>query len=537
MIGAPFTRIVVLFVLLAAGLAHAAQTQPSVRELLDRPGLVQLPDDPDELFDVAAVRRFYSQRGFQPAWTGPGCRAALQSLIGAIEDSESHGLQAHDYHLDGLIGSGRCDATRELLATDAWLALAAHLHAGRVNPLTVEPDWTATRPTIDAVALLERALTEGDVAGALERLAPRDPLYAELRQTLARYRGYAARSGWVGIEAGPTLHRGDGGIRVEQLRARLQLSGLLEADAETDASASATFDEPLENAVRAFQRRTNLEPDGAVGALTLAQLNRRATNRIDQARANLERLRWLPEDMGRRHIRVNIADYRLEAWADGAIERVHQVIVGKQYRSTPSFSGRIDHLVFSPWWEVPRSLAVKDKLPLFRRDPDALARLGYVVIDRDGRVVDPAGIDWKALSANNFPYRLRQRPGPKNALGAVKFLFPNSHNVYLHDTSDPGLFGHVRRSFSSGCIRVESALDLAQWVLAPMPEWTRKHIDAAATAGVEQSVVLAEPVPVHLLYMTAVSDGNGGVRFIDDLYDRDPALITALDRAPPIVTH
>lgn len=527
-------HILLLFALLAMPLAQAAPTEPSVRDLLERPGLVQLPDDPDELFDASAVRRFYTRRGFQPAWTGPGCQAALQQLIGAIENSESHGLQARDYHMDGLLGPGRCDATRELLATDAWLALAAHLHAGRVNPLTVEPNWTATRPTIDAVALLEQALAAGDVAGALERLAPHDPLYAALREALATYRGYAARGGWVGIAPGPTLRRGDSGVRVGQLRARLQLSGLLEADAGTDATD--TFDEAVENAVRVFQRRTNLEPDGVVGTRTLAQLNRRASNRIDQARANLERLRWLPEDMGRRHIRVNIADYRLEAWADGAVERLHQVIVGRQYRSTPSFSDRITRLVFSPWWEVPRSLAVKDKLPLFRRDPGALARFGYVVIDRNGNEVDPAGIDWKALSANNFPYRLRQRPGPKNALGAVKFLFPNSHNVYLHDTSDPGLFSHVRRSFSSGCIRVESALDLAQWVLAPMPEWTRERIDAAAAAGVEQTVVLREPVPVHLLYLTAVSDGNEGVRFIDDLYDRDPALIAALDRAPPVLT-
>jgi L,D-transpeptidase YcbB len=536
-IGRCLARATLLAFLLVLGLAHASPTGPGVRELLERPGQVQLPDDPDPLFDAVAVRRFYTQREFRPAWTGPDCRAALQSLIGAIENSESHGLQARDYHLDGLLGPGRCDATRELLATDAWLALAAHLHAGRVDPLSVEPNWTATRPSIDAVAILEQALNDGDVAGALERLAPRDPLYAELRLTLARYRGYAARGGWVGVEAGPALRRGDTGIRVEHLRARLTLSGLLDAKAETDADTDAGFDESVENAVRAFQRRTNLEPDGVVGRLTLTQLNRRAVNRIDQTRANLERLRWLPEDMGRRHIRVNIADYRLEAWANGSIERVHQVIVGKQYRSTPSFSGLMTRLVFSPWWEVPRSLAVRDKLPLFRRDPDALARFGYEVIDRNGEVVDPAGIDWKSLSANHFPYRLRQHPGPLNALGAVKFMFPNAHNVYLHDTSNPELFAHVRRSFSSGCIRVESALDLAQWVLATSPQWTRARIDEAAAAGEEQTVVLAEPIPVHLLYLTAVSDGKGGVRFVDDLYDRDPALIAALDRAPAVATH
>ncbi len=537
MSGRHLAGVVVLLLLLAGGPIHAASTDPGMRELLERPGLVQLPDDPDELFDSDAVRRFYTRRGFQPAWTGPGCQAALQSLIGAIENSESHGLQAHDYHLDGLIGAGRCDATRELLATDAWLALAAHLHAGRVDPLTVEPDWTATRPSIDAVALLEQALSAGDVAGALERLAPRDPLYAELRKTLVRFRGYVARGGWRGIDAGPTLRPGDTGIRVEQLRARLQLSGLLEAGTVTETDADTRFDESMEAAVRAFQRRTNLEPDGLVGSLTLAHLNRRAIDRIAQVRANLERLRWLPEDMGDRQIRINIADFRLEAWANGSIERVHQVIVGQLYRSTPSFSGKITHLIFSPWWEVPRSLAVRDKLPLFKRDPGAPARLGYVVVDRNGNVVDPSGIDWKTLSARNFPYRLRQRPGPLNALGAVKFMFPNKHNVYLHDTSTPALFGHVRRSFSSGCIRVESVLDLAQWLLAPMPEWTRERIDAAATAGEEQTVVLVEPVAVHLLYLTAVSDGNGGVRFIDDLYQRDPSLISALDRSPPAADH
>lgn len=528
------TRVILLFGLLTGMWSHAASPEPGVRELLDGSGLVQLPDDPDELFDAQAVRRFYTRRGFRPAWTGPGCQAAFQSLIGAIENSETHGLQAHDYHLDGLIGSGRCDATRELLATDAWLALAAHLHAGRVDPLTVEPDWTATRPNIDAVALLEQALIDNDVAGALEGLAPRDPLYGELRETLARFRGYAAQNRWSGIEPGPTLRLGDSGIRVEQLRARLMLSSLLEAD--SDDSSDPSFDISVESAVRAFQRRANLEPDGVVGELTLAQLNLRATDRIDQVRANLERMRWLPADMGRRYIRVNIADYRLEAWANGAIEQVHQVIVGQQYRRTPSFSGAITYLVFSPWWEVPRSLAVKDKLPMFRRDPAAVVRGGYEVIDRNGAVVNPAGINWKALSSGDFPYRLRQRPGPQNALGGVKFMFPNAHNVYLHDTSNPALFGRVRRSFSSGCIRVESPLDLAQWVLAPMTDWTAERIQAAATSGTEQTVTLSDPVPVHLLYQTAVSDGKGGVRFIDDIYQRDPELITALDRAPPVKT-
>lgn len=542
--------------MLGAGLLQASALDPSVRELLEHPGSVQLRGSAAELFDADAVRRFYQGRDFQPAWTGPGCQVALQTLVGAIEDAESHGLHSRDYHLEDLLGPDHCDATRELLATDAWLALAAHLYAGRVDPLTVEPDWTATRPSMDSVALLEQALAAGDVAGTLDRLASHDPLYVELRKTLTRFRGYAAIGRWTGVDAGPTLRLGDTGIRVAQLRVRLRLSGLLGVetaaeseteteiqteiqsagfiDTETNADTDAIFDENLEAAVRAFQRRANLEPDGVVGTLTLLQLSHRASDRIDQIRANLERLRWLPDEMGRRNIRVNIADFQLEAWADGAIVRVHQVIVGQLYRRTPSFSGKITHLVLSPWWEVPRSLALRDKLPLFKRDSSAVTRAGYVVVDREGDVVSPTDIDWKTMSSSNFPYRLRQRPGPKNALGAVKFMFPNKHNVYLHDTSSPALFSRVRRSFSSGCIRVESALDLAQWLLEPMPEWTRERIDAAAIAGTERTVLLAEPVAVHLLYLTAVFDGNGGVRFVDDIYLRDPALIAALDRAPPL---
>jgi murein L,D-transpeptidase YcbB/YkuD len=519
-----------LVVLMPWAQALAASAEPTIRQLLGPTAAPALPGGPDRLFDAAAVRSFYLQRDFRPAWTGPDCQAALTALVEAIAGVDSHGLTARDYHLDSLLGPDRCQASRDLLATDAWLALAAHLHAGRVDPLTVEPDWTAIRPRIDAVALLQQALADGDVGAALERLAPAAPLYAQLRAALARYRGYQGRGGWVGVDTGPALRLGDGGIRVDQLRARLALAGLLAPD---PAAEGAPFDLALDAAVRAFQRRSNLEPDGIVGALTLDQLNRRARDRIDQLRANLERVRWLPADSGARHLRVNIADFRLEAWAGGRIERVHRVIVGQQYRRTPSFSGTLTHLVFSPWWEVPHSLAVRDKLPQFRRDPGAVERLGYQVLDRAGEPVDPAGIDWSALSARQFPYRLRQRPGPLNALGQVKFMFPNRHSVYLHDTPSRSLFEHVRRDFSSGCIRVESALELAHWLLQPLPGWSPERIDAVATASVETTVRLDPPVAVHLLYQTAVDDGAGGIRLIDDIYRRDPELVAALDRAPP----
>jgi L,D-transpeptidase YcbB len=518
--------------LMAAPPVPATTPEPSVEELLSGRFDAGLGDDGRTLLDPAAVRRFYQWRDYRPAWTGPGCQAAMAALIEVILGADQHGLHPDDYHLHALVGPERCRASRELLATDAWLALAAHLHAGRVDPLTVEPDWTATRPEIDAVVLLERALAQGNVAGELESLAPTHPFYSDLRRDLLRFRDYAQRGNWAGIESGPTLRLDDEGPRVQQLRARLALSGLIQPPDPGDPVESR-FDPTLEAALKVFQQRANLEPDGIAGPQTLAQLDRRAADRIAQIRVNLERMRWLPADLGQRHIRVNIADFRLEAWADGRIERVHQVIVGQLYRRTPSFSGTMTHVVLNPWWETPHSLAVRDKLPQFRRSPQDVQRLGFEVLDRNGVRVDAAAIDWHAVPASGFPYRLRQRPGPQNALGRVKFMFPNSHNVYLHDTPGQALFGRVRRDFSSGCIRVEHALDLAEWVLENTPGWSRQRIDAAASGASDVSVLLREIIPVHLLYLTAVADGAGGVRLIDDIYGRDPALIAALDRPPP----
>ena len=509
--------------------------EPSIEELLNGHIDPALGDHGRTLLDPASVRRFYQRRDYQPAWTGPGCQAAMSALIDVIGAADQHGLRPADYHLHGLVASDRCAASRELLATDAWLALAAHLHAGRVDPVTVEPDWTATRPDIDAVVLLEHALATDNVNGVLETLAPTLPFYADLRRDLLRFRDYAQRGNWAGIESGSTLRLGDEGPRVRQLRARLALSGLIQPPTADDP-AEDRFDETLETALRAFQRRANLEPDGIAGPRTLDQLNRRAADRIAQIRANLERMRWLPADLGHRHIRVNIADFRLEAWADGRVERVHQVIVGQLYRRTPSFSGTMTHLVLNPWWETPQSLAGRDKLPQFRRNPGDVQRLGFQVLDRSGTPVDATTIDWTAVPASGFPYRLRQRPGPQNALGRVKFMFPNAHNVYLHDTPGQTLFGRVRRDFSSGCIRVEHALDLAEWVLMNTPGWSRERIDAAAVGTSDIAVPLREHLPVHLLYLTAVSDGAGGVRLIDDIYGRDPPLSTALEQPPPRAT-
>jgi murein L,D-transpeptidase YcbB/YkuD len=280
----------------------------------------------------------------------------------------------------------------------------------------------------------------------------------------------------------------------------------------------------------AYQSRLNLEPDGVAGRMTLAQLARGPAARVEQLKVNLERWRWLPADLGTRHLRVNIADFRLEAWNAGQVERVHRVVVGTGYRQTPSFSARMRYVVLNPWWEVPRRLATQDKLPLFQRDPEAFDRGGYALLDPQGQAVDASQVDFSQLSRHRFPFRLRQQPGPSNALGQVKLIFPNKHDVYLHDTPTRGLFARVRRSFSSGCIRVDDVLGLTEWVLAAVGGVDRARLDALIASGAEMRVDLAEPLPVHLLYLTVVDNGEGGVRFIDDLYGRDARVLEALER-------
>lgn len=516
-----------LLALLVASTAALADVRGELAARLGPPG-APLAIDGVRLRDAVAVRRFYAGREHAPAWTGPDCAQAIVELSGAIEAAATHGLDPDDYHRAALAGTALCESDREIVATDAFLMLAAHLAGGRIDPVTVEPSWNARRPDLDLVALLEGALAGNRVAATLDSLAPADPLYAVLRDELARLRAVVAAGGWVLPAEGPTLREGDRGPRVSEIRARLAAEGWPLADAD-DPEA---FDASLAEAVRAFQVRANLEADGVVGRQTLDELRRGPEARIGQVRVNLERLRWLPAELGERHLLVDVADFRVEAREGGRTVRVHRVIVGREQRQSPSFSAPMTHVVLNPWWEVPRRLAVRDKLPQFQRDPGAAVRLGFEAVDASGRRVDVAGIDWKAYSPGNFPFRLRQRPGPDNALGDVKLMLPNRHDVYLHDTPARGLFARARRDFSSGCIRVEDALGLTEWVLEGT-DWDRARIDAVVATDTPTEVRLAAPLPVHLVYRTAALDAAGRVRLLADPYGRDAVLLAALERAPP----
>lgn len=517
----------------------AAATEPVAEALRLRIEALLAPGDhgaAGHLVAAEGLPRFYAERLYRPAWTGagrPGARAA--SLRRWIERSARHGLDPEDYHAAELARlAGRATAGSEpallaeldLLHSDAFLTLGEHLVHGRIQPETLDSQWAADRREVDLPALLQKAIADDAVAAALDSLVPAHASYTALVDSLERFRDLAARGGWVDVADGPMLTVGDRDPRVVALRQRLAATEEMAPTAEEDL-----FDEELALAVRSFQQRHGLAVDTKVGPRTLEALRVPAATRAAQIVLNLERWRWLPRTLGERFILVNIPSYSLHVFEGREQVMTMRVIVGRPYRRTPVFSDLVRYLVLNPTWEVPRSIAVLDELPLIRKDPGFLARMGFRVLTgwgADERVVDPARVDWSALGPGNFPYRLRQEPGPYNALGRIKFMFPNTFNVYLHDTPSRQLFDAAQRDFSSGCIRIDRPLDLAEYVLRGDPRWTRTALEATIAGGRTETVPLPSPLPIHLQYWTAWADANGTMHFRRDLYGRDARLEAAL---------
>jgi murein L,D-transpeptidase YcbB/YkuD len=485
------------------------------------------------------LARFYAQRAYQPAWIDQhGARPGAETLRNVLAAADREGLRPKDYHLTQL--EARRQEVRniqapytplvlhrlidlELLCTDAFLLYASHARSGRLNPAMVEKEWHLERHDVDPdlAALLQHALTTNTIAESLHRLLPHHPVYTGLRQALSRYRRLAAQGGWPQVPAGPAMHQGEQSQRVAALRARLLASGDLSAPGTTPDVT--LFDTTLAQAVRTFQQRHGFDPDGVAGPQMVAALNVPVEERIRQLETSMERWRWVPRELGARYILVNIANFALEVMEHHRPVLTMRTIVGRPDRRTPVLQGAISHLVLSPYWHVPPRIALQDKLPLIRKNPGYLARHGFQVF-RGQQAVNPATINWSQVTRQHFPYTLRQRPGASNALGRVKFMFPNPFDVYLHDTSSRELFRESVRAFSSGCIRLEKPLELAAYLLREEPGWTPDKIKAASERQHEQVVHVATPLPVYLLYWTAWADADGHVHFRPDLYERDAAL-------------
>ena len=444
----------------------------------------------ERICDPAGLRTFYARREHRAAWDDRSTAALLAAIDALAED----GLEPARYHREALLRLPQ-DAERDVLATDAFLTAAAHLSAGVTDPQFARPAWCAPPPKIDAAAILQSALDDGTIGETLPRFAVRHEGYLRLRKALAAYRELARNGGWPLVPKGRALRPGHDDPRVAVLRRRLQ-----------SPSDGTLFDAEVEELVRHFQSHHGITVDGIVGPETLRELNVTAEDRAWQIAVNMERWRWMPEDLGESYLLVNIAAFRLDVIEGGRSVLTMKTVVGKDYTRTPLFAARIAEVIVNPWWNVPDSIAAKELWPKQERDPSYFAREHMVVTDG----------------------RIRQRPGPWNALGRLKFNMPNRYNVYLHDTPAKSLFDRPFRAFSHGCIRLEKPLELALYLLRDQPQWTAEAIEKAIETGRERAIPLTSPQPVHVLYWTAWAGDDGHMEFHRDHYERDAALATAL---------
>ena len=463
-------------------------------------------------------------------WIGTG---RMPDAIARMKSAEAEGLFSTDFPTDYMEklsaaaaeSDARSQAVVELLFSAFFLKFAEQVKTGRVAPKKVDPElyWQAKEVDLgDALRLLAKS---PNFAQFITDWEPSVPAYKALKARLAAYREFAKSKNWPKVPSGDALKPGMDDPRVAVIRARLAEDSPLGKEAA--ATEGTVYDDALVAAVQQFQRNHGLEPDGIVGFNTKVALNIPAEERVRQIIVSMERWRWIPEDLGRDYILVNIAGFHLTRFENGKFAERKRVIVGKPYRRTPAFSDTIKYLEFNPFWTVPYSIATRDKLPVLQKNASALSASGFEVFSGSDRI-DPRAVNWRQYSRSNFPFKLRQKPGPKNALGQVKFMFPNRFNVYLHDTPNRELFDKTFRSFSSGCVRVHEPIDLAEAVLRVNNGWDRTRIDNVLASGERTVVNLERPLPVHIVYSTAWLAEDGSVRFYVDFYQRDDRLYKAL---------
>lgn len=503
---------------------HAA-VAAAIAGILEGPDRLPLPL---ERIRPALVAH-YVKGGGSIYWSGTG---RMTPFIQRLIDAQDDGLNPADYPIDALIDLrdsvspddpyGAAEA--ELLFSAFFVAYAADLKIGRITPGKVDRRLFRNRRTIDVLRVLTDLKKKPDPGRFLSEFESQNPHYQALKRMLGLYNAMARSMTWPVIPAGPGIPPGGTDPRIPQIRELLVLTG-----DHPGGGSGTTYDPATVAAVKRFQARHGLEARGLIGKQTIMALNVPPSERARQISLNLERWRWMPEDLGDHHITVNLAAFELREMENERIIDRMDVVVGAVATQTPEFSDELEYVDINPTWTVPYSIATKEMLPKLRANPFAYAADFDVFMN--GSLVSWGMIDWSSYGPGNFPFTFRQHPGPKNALGRVKFMLPNPHNIYLHDTPAKDKFLQTTRAFSHGCIRLSRPIDFAYRIIGDIAGWPKSRIDAALASGRTTRVSLPRKIPVHLIYATAF-EGINGIEFRPDIYGRDRKLDAALAGKP-----
>ncbi len=487
------------------------------------------------LFNSDSLTKYYVKRQFELVW---GDKKNRNDFIEVIKGAYDHGLIPSDYHTEAIIErfelykSGNRDpeliAEIDLLITDAISLYTNHMNYGKVMQSKLRKDWEVPENPMpdDPVKSIEIALQNNTLLEYVKEFGPQHFMYKHLKNGLKHYREIAENDGWPTIPEGETLKKEMNNERIAIMRERLLITGDLTNKSPADTEL---FDEELETAVKMFQLRHNLTQDGAVGKNTLAQMNIPVEDRINKIRINMERARWIMHELEEDFLVVNIAGFNIRRVTKDEIVYFSPVIVGRPYHQSPVFKATVQYFVINPTWTVPYSIATKETLPKLQKDPGYLDKHNMIIMDRSGKKLNPASIDFSQYSRSNFPFTVRQEPGPHNALGEVKFIFPNPHSVYVHDTPGRSLFTREERAFSHGCIRLQKKWELLMSLMDDPEVWNMDKINEVLASGKTTTVHLTTPIDILILYWTAGADKKDHIYFNEDIYKRDAAVLEALD--------
>ena len=487
-----------------------------------------------------ALVEYYSDHDNVPVWVDRhGLTDKARAIMKEIAKADDYGLNADDYPLPELERAPEGEripvaklADAEVMISHAALAYVRDARGGRIPPRTLSRNLDPTLDIPDPLKVMETIVETDDPAAYLRSFQPQHPQFEAFRKIMLRLRGGGGKEKRIAVPAGPVIKPGESHKQIAIIRKRLKVPA--KVDAPEDEARPEVFDSELEKAVKAFQKSHGLSADGIIGPATRRAMNARPKNRIKTILANMERWRWIPVETSV-HVRVNVPEYLMRVYDGDKVIHSERVVVGKVKNATPVFSDEMETIVFNPYWNVPNSIKIEEILPYLRRGgggwffgssrPAILQRHNLYVKYR-GRSVDASSVDWGRVDIRKFHFY--QPPGGPNVLGVVKFMFPNKHDVYMHDTPTKGLFQRGVRAYSHGCVRVRNPLKLAELLLSREDGWSRGRINATVRSGRNNHVKLSRKIPVHMTYFTARVRSDGSVAYFGDLYGHDARMARAL---------